>query len=154
MTRTLRLTPEQFGRLAGRLVTGATPPVGTHARARARAGRGGHSALVAAVVERLNVMREVAWCHKFNTGHLRSPDGKRVIRFAFVGCADILGQMASGEFLAIECKVGKDKPTDDQRAFLERVDRSGGCAGCVYTTDQAVRQVELWCLARMRRARV
>lgn len=93
-------------------------------------------------------MREVAWCHKFNTGHLRSPDGKRMIRFAFVGCADVLGQMATGEFLAIECKTGKDKLTDDQRAFLERVDRAGGCAGYVYTVDHAVRQVELW----MRRA--
>lgn len=77
------------------------------------------------------MLPEVAWCHKFNTGHLRSPDGKRAIRCAFVGCADILGQMATGEFMAIECKIGKDKPTGDQAAFLASVDRRGGCAGWV-----------------------
>lgn len=61
--------------------------------------------------------------------------------------------MTTGEFLAIECKTGKQVPTDDQRAFLDRVDRNRGCAAYVYTTAQAVRQVELWAKQRARRAR-
>jgi hypothetical protein len=151
MSRSLRLTSEQFKTLAGRL--DRPPIVAPRARERARAGRGGHSALVAAVVELLNVLPVVAWAAKFNTGQMRSPDGQRVIRFAFKGCADVLGQMATGEFMAIECKSATDTPTDDQRAFLERVDRAGGCAGWVRTTQQATILVRLWAEQRAVRHR-
>jgi hypothetical protein len=151
MSRALRLTSDQFKALAGRL---ERPPIAApRARERARAGRGGHAALVAAVVELLNALPLVAWAAKFNTGQMRSPDGKRVIRFAFKGCADVLGQMATGEFLAIECKTPADRPTDDQQAFLERVDRAGGCAGWIRTTQQAHILVRLWAEQRAVRHR-
>lgn len=142
MSRALRLTPLQFSTLAARFDRPAI--VAPRARERARAGRGGHAALVAACVELLNVLPEVAWAHKFNTGALPSPDGQRMIRFAFKGCADILGQMRSGHFLAVECKTAKDEPTEDQLAFLQRVDRAGGCAMWVRDAAGAGRIVRLW----------
>lgn len=128
------------------LAAGFDPPaiVAPRARERARRGRGGHAGLVAATVEILNALPEVAWAYKFNTGMMRSPDGKRMIRFAFVGCADILGQMRTGHFLAIECKTAKDTPTPEQLAFLERVDRAGGCAGWVRDVAQASLLVRSW----------
>lgn len=139
MTRALRLTPEQFKALAGRL-DGPAPRRSTRTAHR-QTRRGGHSALVASVVELLNLLPEVAWAHKFNTGQMRSPDGARVIRFSFVGCADVLGQMATGEFLAVECKTENDYPTTEQLAFLGHVDRAGGCAGWVRNTAQVSRLV-------------
>jgi hypothetical protein len=104
-------------------------------------------------VDVLNASRLVAWAAKFNTGQMRSPDGKRVIRFAFKGCADILGQMATGEFLAIEVKTERDKPTADQLAFLERVRAAGGCADWVRDAAGALRQVECWARERLRMVR-
>ncbi len=142
MPRALRLTPLQYSTLAARFDSPAL--VASAARARARAGRGGHSALVDSTVELLNVMPEVAWAHKFNTGALRSPDGERMIRFAFKGCADILGQMRTGHLLACECKTGKDAPTDDQIAFLKAVHRAGGCALWIRSATSAVGIVRLW----------
>lgn len=149
MSRVLRLTTAQFAVLAARLDSPVI--VAPRARERARAGRGGHAALVAAVVELLNVLPQVAWAHKFNTGQMPSPDGQRVIRFAFKGCADVLGQMATGEFLAVECKTAKDTPTADQMAFLNRVDRAGGCAGWVRDSAAAARLVRCWAEQRARR---
>lgn len=143
-----RLTPAQFNALAARFDQPAI--VAPRARERARAGRGGHAALVAATVELLNVLPEVAWAHKFNTGQMPSPDGERMIRFAFKGCADILGQLRTGHFLAVECKTPKDEPTDDQIAFLQRVDRAGGCALWVRDASTAGKIVRLWAQKELR----
>jgi hypothetical protein len=41
------------------------------------------------------------------------------------GIADFLG-VHRGRPVAIECKAGRDKLTDDQRRFLERWRRAGG----------------------------
>jgi len=49
------------------------------------------------------------------------------------GISDICGFIApSGRFLAIECKIRPNKPTDDQKKFLSRVDSFGGLALVVY----------------------
>lgn len=43
------------------------------------------------------------------------------------GISDILGfHKKTGQFLACEIKVGMDQLSDDQRLFLERVNRAGG----------------------------
>ncbi len=63
---------------------------------------------------------------------------ERVIRFAHVdGISDIIG-VYRGRFLAIEVKRKGNKPTDDQRAFLERVDKEGGIAIVAYSVDDVV----------------
>lgn len=53
---------------------------------------------------------------------------KRYLRFAFPGCSDVLGQLTSGHFLAVEVKRPSTGPTDEQAAFLAQVNRAGGLA--------------------------
>lgn len=62
---------------------------------------------------------------------------RRFVRFNDApGCSDIIGVTPWGRFLAIECKVGRNKPTDKQRAFLDAVTAAGGIA-LVVTDDTA-----------------
>ncbi|MBK1732771.1 hypothetical protein [Thiococcus pfennigii] len=86
-----------------------------------------------AVLRYLALDRRVAWAHRFNTGAQlvrgRTATGRetrRFIRYAFPGCSDVLGQLVSGHFLAVECKTRSGRPTREQAAFLERVARAGG----------------------------
>ena len=83
----------------------------------------------AAIVRYLAVDRRVAWVERFNTGAMEATDARgkrRFVRFAFKGCSDLLGQLASGHFLAIECKTRIGRLTPEQRAFLDRVTAAGG----------------------------
>ena len=61
-----------------------------------------------------------------NTGMVSTPDGKRVFRAGFRGCSDILGMLRGGRWLAVEVKRPGKQPTDDQRTFLDAVNRGGG----------------------------
>lgn len=86
-----------------------------------------------AVLRYLAIDRRIAWCQRFNTGATRiegrDAKGKptrRFVRFAFPGCSDILGQLTSGHFLAVEVKRPSTKPTPEQAAFLAQVNRAGG----------------------------
>lgn len=99
-------------------------------------------AIQADVLRYLAIDRRVAWARRFNTGATRieSRDAKgrparRFIRFAFPGCADILGQLASGHFLAVEVKRPSTGPTDEQAAFLAQVNAAGGLALIAHSID-------------------
>ncbi len=77
----------------------------------------------------------VAWAHRFNTGaHViagTQKDGtptRRYVQYAFTGCADILGQLITGHFLAVEVKRRGGRVSPPQRAFLQQVRRAGGLA--------------------------
>ncbi len=77
----------------------------------------------------------VAWAHRFNSGaHLVTGTDKtgkpsrRFVRYAFPGCADILGQLVTGHLLAIEVKRQGGRVRPAQRAFLAQVRRAGGLA--------------------------
>lgn len=51
---------------------------------------------------------------------------RRVVRFGIKGMADILGILPGGRFLAVECKLGKNKLTTEQTEFHLAIDRQGG----------------------------
>ena len=77
----------------------------------------------------------VAWAHRFNTGaHVvigKKKDGtpsRRFVRYAFTGCADLLGQLTTGQLLAIECKRAGGKARAEQQIFLQQVRDAGGLA--------------------------
>ena len=77
----------------------------------------------------------VAWVHRFKTGaHVvigHNKAGKptrRFVRYAFTGCADLLGQLTTGQFLAIECKRAGGKARAEQKIFLQQVRDAGGLA--------------------------
>ena len=81
----------------------------------------------AAVVEVLRALRAspvVAWAQRQNTGAAKV--GNRFIRFGWPGCADILGQLSDGRFLAVEVKAPTGKPSTEQSLFLARINQAGG----------------------------
>lgn len=71
---------------------------------------------------------KVAWAVRMNTGMWETDEGRRV-RFGFIGCADIIGQLKDGRFMAFECKRVGNKPTDSQKSFLNKVWSNGGVSG-------------------------
>jgi len=48
------------------------------------------------------------------------------------GISDIIG-CVNGRFVAIELKVGYNKPTALQKAFLKLIEKAGGVSGVAYT---------------------
>jgi hypothetical protein len=87
----------------------------------------------AAILRYLAWDNRVAWCRRFNTGsHIiegTKKDGtpsRRYVQYAFTGCADLLGQLVTGQLLAIECKRPGGRKRPEQRAFLEQVRAAGG----------------------------
>jgi hypothetical protein len=60
----------------------------------------------------------------------------RMWRAGVKGGSDILGIAKDGRFIAVECKVGKNKATPIQLAFLDEIKRRGGHAYIVYTQQE------------------
>jgi len=55
------------------------------------------------------------------------------------GVSDIIGyHRRTGQFLAVEIKIGKDKLSTEQEMFLKSVERSGGLAMVVKNVDDLV----------------
>lgn len=88
---------------------------------------------VAGILERHPMV--AAWWRQ-NTGAVKLDN--RFIKFSFRGCSDFLGFLTDGRILAVECKATGKKPTPDQSAFLESVEKAGGFA--CWTDDG----VNLW----------
>jgi hypothetical protein len=104
-----------------------------------------------AVLRFLALDKRVAWAHRFNTGAMRIPNppgpdgrsrGHRFVQFAFPGCSDVLGQLVSGHFLAVEVKRPSTKPTPDQAAFLALVAQHGGLAVVARSVDDIARALD------------
>lgn len=80
----------------------------------------------------------VAWAERMNTGKIRK------VRFGFKGLSDIIGQLKTGEFLAIELKDPSVKNPDkhatlQQLEFINMVINNGGYAGianCIEHLEQ------------------
>ncbi len=76
-----------------------------------------------------------------NSGSVRFKDSSgrsNFIKLAHAGTADITGCSPSGKFIAIECKIGKNKPTDLQEAYLEEIRRRGGITLVAYSLDDVI----------------
>ena len=59
------------------------------------------------------------------------------IRLAAPGVSDLLGWTEGGRFVAIEVKASRGRVTDEQKAFIDLVRRSGGVAGVARSIDDA-----------------
>ena len=75
-----------------------------------------------------------------NTGAMKLDN--RFIQFGFKGISDIIGMTPSGRFIAIECKVKGNKPTQFQTDFLEGVVEHGGIAILAYSLDEVISELE------------
>lgn len=83
---------------------------------------------LSACMDYLAMHSAVAWHVRMNSGAMKTEEG-RYVRFGFVGCSDIIGQLKSGKFLAFEVKRKGEKPTDDQLAFIAKVNLYNGLGG-------------------------
>lgn len=84
----------------------------------------------AALLEVLRALRNhpaVAWCERQNSGAFRTETGQ-FVRFGWKGCADVIGQLQDGRFLAVEVKAPKGRLRPEQGAFLDQVRGAGGVA--------------------------
>ena len=90
------------------------------------------------ILQALALHPKVAWAHRFNTaaGKLVRGNGhSQFIRFGFPGCPDVLGQLRTGEVLAIECKRPSGTVSPEQAAFLRCVQANGGVAVVARSVD-------------------
>ena len=58
------------------------------------------------------------------------------------GTSDLIGIASDGTFLAIEAKSGNARPTKEQKAFIEMVNKLGGRAGVARTPEDALRIIK------------
>jgi hypothetical protein len=78
----------------------------------------------------------VAWAQRMNTGAARLKGF--YVKFGFVGCSDILGQLKDGRFLAVETKAPKGKSaTKMQEDFIAKVRSNNGVAGICRSIEDA-----------------
>lgn len=83
----------------------------------------------AAMVEVMRALRAhpaVAWVERMNSGATKL--GKRIVRFGFPGCPDVLGQLHDGRLLAVEVKGPRGRLRPEQKVVLTRVADAGGVA--------------------------
>ena len=97
------------------------------------------AAALAEVLKALKAHPAVSWCERQNSGAVRS--GGRFIRFGWVGCADILGQLRDGRFLGVEVKAAKGRASPEQVAFLERINAAGGVGFIAHSLRDVVREL-------------
>lgn len=102
--------------------SGAPMPTPVQPRKNART----ESACLLEVLKALRGHPAVAWVERQNSGAFK--DGNRFVRFGWPGCADILGQLRDGRFLAVEVKAPGGRLSEAQAFFLDRVRAAGGVA--------------------------
>lgn len=81
------------------------------------------------------------FCWRNNSGAVVLGEGKsrRFFRAGLVGSADIIGVVGpagaphGGKFIAVEVKVGRNRPTPAQEAFAAAVRDAGGLAFTVWS---------------------
>ena len=94
---------------------------------------------VAGILERHPL---VAAYWRQNTGAVKLDN--RFIKFSFRGCSDYLGFLTDGRILAVECKATGKKPSPEQAAFLENVEKAGGFACWTDDGVNLLEKLEKW----------
>ena len=68
--------------------------------------------------------------------------GNRFVKFGFVGCPDVLGQLRDGRLLGVEVKAPKGKLRPEQAVFLERINSAGGLAFVARDCRDVIRELK------------
>jgi hypothetical protein len=90
------------------------------------------SSLVKQIIQYLNYLGHYVW--RVNTGSLKVDN--RFVQFGKKGMSDILGiHKDTGQLIAIECKVGYNKPSQFQKDFLEDINSRNGIAILAYKLE-------------------
>lgn len=99
----------------------------------------------AALVEVLKTLRAhpmVAWCERMNSGAARISG--RFVRFGWIGCPDVLGQLTDGRLLGVEVKAERGKLRPEQIIFLERIRSAGGAAFMARDCRDVLREMDCY----------
>jgi hypothetical protein len=99
------------------------------------------SNLVNSCLDYLAKRQVFAW--RNNTGAFAGEyKGKtRFFRYGAKGSPDILG-IIRGRFFGIECKVGRNKLSEDQAEFHRQILKAGGIVFTVRSLDECIEAVE------------
>lgn len=103
------------------------------------------SDIQSAILALLRQHPRVSWAARMNVGarNMAAPgERERWVQFAFRGCADIIGMLRGGRFLALECKSASGRVTTEQVEFLGLVARHGGLGIVARSVDDVVRALE------------
>lgn len=103
--------------------------------------------LVKACLAYLQTRRILAWRQNCGAGKI----GNRFVRYTSInGISDVLavlptaGWNEGGKLLCVECKVGKNKPTDDQASFLAAVNDAGAVGLVVRDVSELVAFIDAY----------
>lgn len=91
--------------------------------------------LVKAAIEFLRYKGYVCWRQNVAAVTATYKGKTRFIRFGVPGVSDIIGCSPEGRFLAAEAKVGHNKTSPAQTAFLASVHEAGGIAVVFWNLD-------------------
>lgn len=79
-----------------------------------------------------------------NTGNLQDKNGRWVKFGLCIGSADLIGwHNKTGKFTAVECKIPGNRPTKEQKLFIDAVIKSGGIAGYITSIDELKKLLSL-----------
>jgi len=93
------------------------------------------------ILDYLTTKGHFVWTNNsgFSIKEYTTKDGtthKRAWRAGKVGGSDIIGvEKGTGRFIVIECKVGRNTVTPEQRDFLNEIKRKGGLALVAYSLE-------------------
>jgi hypothetical protein len=76
--------------------------------------------------------------YRCNAGQFYTKSGQRVNGLP-KGFADVMAILPGPIFCFIECKVGTNKPSDEQIKFIDKMNSLGCRAGVAYSVDDACR---------------
>ena len=154
----LRMTANELAQFLERgrkLQTGAAtlapiPPSHNASRLwQQRANQDAHGRLLTAIMIAFSKRHPaVAWIVRMNTGQFRSMDGERIVRCGWKGQPDIVGQLATGHFLAIEGKTGDGSPSADQAQGVNTINAAGGLALVARSTQDVSNALQAWQLGQ------
>jgi hypothetical protein len=105
--------------------------------ARPKKRRNETSDLTRPIVAALNAIPGV-WASRNNVGHATTENGWPVTYGLGTGSADVVGVVAPyGRAFFLEVKWPGKGPSDEQRAFLSRLERLGASSHVVHSIDEA-----------------
>ena len=104
----------------------------------------GENAVVSEIIEYLSWKGIFCWQNKNIATYDRKTGAYRKFgKHQIAGISDILGIMYDGRMLAIECKDGYNKATDEQKEFIDNINKAGGIAFVAYGIDDVEKNLTL-----------
>lgn len=94
------------------------------------------------IMDYLHLKKILAFKHR-NVGIFKKDTGSYIpLSSGEKGISDIIGCLPDGRFLAIEVKKPGGRPSPEQKAFVERVNTSGGVGLIAYDLDAVIAAIE------------